>query len=255
MGGKWILVVLVMLVAAVTSCSAVCPSAPGKDVNDANTVTAILEQLKKKTSELQTYKCDIEYLFSQPLLESKTLKKGMLYYARLGDKSKLRINFETLKQDDEPQKQYREHYIFDGQWLTQIDYQLKQIKKRQLAEPNEIIDAFELVKRNFPIVGFSSISEMEKDFEVSLVAEPNQAEHLHLKVKPDSTYKDDYSTVDFWIDSVIGLPARIVAVSTQEDIYDIRLLDPAANKPMDEKVFKFEIPNGFSKPEIIPLSR
>ncbi|GAI54121.1 unnamed protein product, partial [marine sediment metagenome] len=36
--------------------------------------------------------------------------------------------------DDEDQRKYIEHYIFDGVWLTYIDYQIKQVKQYQQAE-------------------------------------------------------------------------------------------------------------------------
>jgi outer membrane lipoprotein-sorting protein len=56
------------------------------------------------------------------------------------------------------------------------------------------------------------------------------------------------------IDKKSGLPAEIVAVTTEEDIHEIRLLKCAVNKKIDEKVFKYKIPAGFTR-EDIPLER
>ena len=225
---------------------------------DANSVETILEQLNQETAELKSYQCRIEYLFSQPILESKTLRKGVLYYARFGDKSALRINFQTLKQDDEEEQEYIEHYIFDGVWLTHIDYQIKEVKRYQQAEPNEPVDAFDLASQNFPIVGFSKTQDLKEQFEIKLVEQQgDNAENfiqLHLKVKPDSIYKDDYTSIDFWIDKKLGLPAKIAAVSTEEDIYEIKLLEAKVNEGIDKKVFEVKIPEGFGK-EIIPLKK
>lgn len=253
-----------LLVVAVTVriCSAGCCTVPQPCKSkgaDSNSVDSILLRLKQETRELKSYRCNIEYLFSQPLLESRTFKTGSLYYSKADAKSKLRINFETLKQDDEAEREHKEHYIFDGQWLTQIDYQIRNVKRRQLAEPNEPVDAFELAKRNFPILGFSNTEELKKEFEISL-AEDNKANSgryikLHLKVKPESSYTDDYTSVEFWVDKAIDLPGKIVAVSTEEDIYEIKLLDAKVNQPIDPNVFEFEIPDGFGEPEIIPLKR
>ena len=75
---------------------------------------------------------------------------------------------------------------------------------------------------------------------------------MRLKVKPDSTYKDDYTGIDFWIDKKLDLPARIIAVTTEEDIYDIKFLKPVVNKKIDAKVFKSDIPKDFTI-EINPL--
>jgi len=77
---------------------------------------------------------------------------------------------------------------------------------------------------------------------------------LNLKVKSDSIYKDDYVSIDFWIDKKLGLPARINAVSTEQDIYQIKLLKPKVNKQMEQSIFDFNVPKGFGK-EIIPLKK
>ena len=233
-------------------------SAEAKTAADANSVEVVLGRLKKQTAGLKSYQGRIEYRFSQPMLESETLRKGVLYYQRTGGKSSLRINFQTLKQDDEEEQKYIEQYIFDGVWLTHIDYQIKEVKRYQQAEPNEPVDAFELVSENFPIIGFSKTEDLRKEFEISLVEQQGDKERdyiqLHLKVKSDSIYKDDYTFIDFWIDEKLYLPAKIVAVSTEEDIYEIRFLQPKVNKKIDERVFELEIPKGFNV-EVEPLKK
>ncbi|UCG46097.1 MAG: hypothetical protein JSU94_11405 [Phycisphaerales bacterium] len=233
------------------------PSARQDEGTD--TVETILRNLNNKTSELKSYQGTIEYKLTQPLLESTALRKGVLYYAKFGTKSRMRINFQTLRHDDEKEQKYVEHFIFDGTWLTQIDYQIKAAKRYQLAEPNEPTDAFDLASRNLPIVGFSKVEDLKKQFEIELIRqathEPNNFIQLHLKVKPDSVHRDRYVSVDFWIDRKLGLPARVLAVSTEEDIYEIKLVRPRINKPIDPAIFDFEIPKGFGEPEIVPLKK
>jgi outer membrane lipoprotein-sorting protein len=249
--------ILIILAVMVGGCGQA--SCAEQATGDANYVSSVLDGLRQKTSRLQSYQCEVKYLFSQPLLESKMLRTGNLYYARLGNGlpagagSKLRINFDTLTQDENPQQKYGEQYIFDGRWLTHIDYQIKQVQKRQLAEANEPIDAFELAKRNFPLIGFDKSEDLRQQFDTNLVDEPNGLTHLHLKVKPDSRYKDDYKSVEVWIDKQLMLPAKISAVSTEGDFYEISFAKPKVNEVIDEKVFEFTIPDGFGKPEIIPL--
>jgi outer membrane lipoprotein-sorting protein len=255
-------------------------------------VENVLKQLRQKTAELKSYQCLVEYEVNQPTFESKTLRKGILYYKKTGKESTLRMNFRTFKQDDEKEEKYIDQYIingswltkvdyqFDGVWLTHIDHQLKTVACRQLAEPNdpnEPVDAFELIGRNFPIVGFTKVEELKKEFEIKLFEQKRKepppvipAKHvldsdrgagihefiqLHLKVKPESVYKDDYTTIDFWIDKKLGLPAKFIAVSTERDIYQIKFIKPKINKKIDKKVFGIKIPKGFSKPEIFPLKK
>jgi len=227
-------------------------------VEGQNLVEKTLEQLSRSTSELVTYQCNIEYLFSQPLFDSKTLRKGELYYKKYNDKSALRINFHTIKQDDEKEKQYKEDYLFDGVWFTHIDYQLKHLKRYQQTEPNEPIEAFELAAGYFPVIGFSNARDLEKDFEIRL----DQGTHwrrsgftkLHLKVREDSIYKDNYISLQLIIDDKLKLPAGIIATSTEEDIYRIDLIDAAVNKKIDPNVFKVEISSDFEV-EQVPRSK
>ncbi len=248
-----------------------------------NAVDTVLKQLNKKTSELMSYQAQIEYNFIQPLLESEKLEKGVFYYAKLGKESKLRLNFQTRKIEDEEEEKYAVQYIvldgvylshpdyqFEGMWLVHIDYEIEAVKYYQLAEakePNKPVDAFDLASRNFPILGFTKIEDLKKQFEVTLVEQkksgPEDFIQLHLEVKPNSVYKDDYISIDFWIDKKLGLPAKIVAVSTEpatepielKDISEIKFLKPKVNKEMDKKVFEFKIPEGFDEPEIIPLKK
>lgn len=258
MNKKIVAKVVIFLLCTVNTCLAVGCTANSAVSQlkrcDVNSVDGILRNLSQSTAELKSYQCRIEYKFSQPLLESETLRKGVLYYQRSGGKSALRINFQTLKQDDEEGQKYIEQYIFDGVWLTHIDYQIEQVKRYQQAEPNEPVDAFDLVSQNFPIIGFSKIEDLKKQFEIKLVKQKKGKAQLHLKVKADSIYKDDYTFIDFWIDKELGLPAKIVATSTEEDIYEIGLLKPKVNEGIDKKVFEVKIPEGFGM-EIIPLKK
>jgi outer membrane lipoprotein-sorting protein len=238
-------------------CSVKAVCVEPKDKRD-NPVDVVLTQLSRKTRLLKSYQAQVEYKFIQPDFDTTTLKKGALYYAKSDTKSNLRADFKTLKQDDEKEQKYREEEIFDGVWLTHINFQIKQVMVHQLTEPNKPMDAFVLASRNLPIVGFARIEDLKKQFDIKLIVQkPSERDdfiQLHLKVKPDSTYKDKYTSIDFWIDKKLYLPAKIVAVSTEEDIYEIKMLKPKVNKKLDKRIFDFKTPRGFGR-EIIPLKK
>lgn len=251
------------LMFASSICSACCGRGQAgacctPEATDANGVEATLKQLKQKTANLKSYQAQVEYLFSQPLLESETLKKGALYYQRSGKTSKLRMNFQTLKENDEKEQRYVEHFIFDGVWLTHIDYQIENSERRQLAEPNEPVDVFDLASKNLPVVGFTRIDELNKQFEVSLVEQEKTKStdsiKLHLKTRPDSIHEDDYTHIDVWLDKKSMLPAEVVAVTIDGEVHQIKLLKPKVNKIIDGKIFDFRIPRGFSS-QTIPLEK
>jgi len=243
-------------------------------------VDAVLERLNKMTSEFTSYEARIEYKYIQPLLESESLHKGVLYYTRSAGTAALRLNFDTRKQEDEKEQKYTEQFIvldgaalthpaqpFKGIWLVHLDYQLETVKYYQLAEPNEPnapADIFDLASRNLPMLGFTRTKDLKREFEVALVEPQKDASkdfiQVHLKVKPNSIYKDDYVSMDFWIDQKLGLPAKAVAVKTEPEppygeIQEIKFLDPKVNKGIDANVFELKIPKGFSEPEITPLAK
>jgi len=276
-------VAFIVLCAAGTSWASKCTEVSQQqqqEIQKDDPLDTVLERLNKTTSELKSYESQVEFNFRQPLLESESLRKGVLYYARSGGKSALSLNFNTLKQDDEKEQKYIEQYIvldgallthtdreLKGIWLAQLDHQIKEVKYYQLAEPNDpnkSTDVFDLASKKLPMLGFSKIEDLKKQFEVKLVEKKkDEAEdfiQVHLKVKPNSIYKDDYVSIDFWIDQKLGLPAKIVAVKSEPeppfgDIEEIKFLKPKVNKGIDKKIFEVKIPKGFGEPEVLPLER
>jgi hypothetical protein len=293
MNKRMVVKVVLIMLWAVSAClssqgdtTCKCPECSGKKQltkEKASEVDNVLEQLNKKTSKLISFHAQVEYKFVQPLLESEKLQKGVFYYSRFGNDSKLRLNFQTSKIDDEDEEKYREEYIlldgaglpspdrkFEGIWAVQIDYEMEAVRYIQLTEasdPNKPTDLFDLINNNFPMIGFSKIEDIKKQFEITLV-KPKKIEsedftQVHLKVRPNSVYKDSYVSIDFWIDKKLGLPVKIVTVSTEpateplelKDVSEIKFLKPEFNGKINKKVFDLKIPAGFDEPNIQPLSK
>ena len=103
-------------ICAAAECEKTCesPSTCQEPNAQPDPVDTVLKQLNDKTLKLTHYEAMIEYKTIQPLYESEAIRKGVLYYAKFGEKSNLRINFQTLKHDDEKEEKYIEQYIFDG---------------------------------------------------------------------------------------------------------------------------------------------
>jgi len=224
----------------------------------ADPVQPILDRLQSTVKDLKGYQCDIDYVYKQPLLESQTRRTGKLYYIKLEKQSFLRVDFETIQYDDEKEAKRREQFFFDGIWGTYIDYEGRSVQRQQVAEPNAPVDAFSLVSRRVPVLGFSKIDDLEKQFEITLVkpkdGEPATSHLLHMVVKPDSAYHEDYLSIDCWVDRKQGLPTQIAAVTTEEDVHEIRLLKAKINQTIARKRFDISVPGDFAV-ETIPLKR
>ena len=249
---------LVSLV-AVTCAQTVDPNTPTVQIqaDEPNEVDLAVKNLQDRAAGLKSYQARVDYTTNQTVLESLARRIGVLYYARSEGRSSLRIKFLTLQQNEEPEQRYVEEFLFDGVWLVIINEQTQRVERRQLAEPNEPIDAFSLASKHMPVLGFSKMEDLRKQFDVTIVSEPNEANafrHLHLNVRPDSVYEEDYTQIDFWVDRKIGLPAKITAVTTEEDIHEIRLIDPKVNEGIDPKMFQVDVPKGYTV-EVIPLEK
>ena len=276
-----------MLLLWITSFSCASGSSGSRSIQkekiETDPVDKVLEKLNKTTQELESLECRVEYKDVQPsVFETQTLKKGILYYTKKGNESKLRVNFKTVQHDDEPEQKCIEQYIvvdgallksktqdFEGMWLVHLDYEFRTVKYIQIAEANnseEPVDVFELISRNLPMVGFTKIEDLKKQFDITLVDEKkNEYEEfiqVHLKIKPNSVYKDDYTQIDFWIDKKLNLPVKIKAVSTEpngpiedKNFYNIEFLEPKLNQKIKPDIFNFSIPKDFEEPEIFPLKK
>ena len=96
---------------------------------------------------------------------------------------------------------------------------------------------------------------LEKQFRIEYVRPKKKAsgrpKHLRLIPKADSRYKDDYTQIDFWIADKIDLPAKIVAQSSETDIFEISFSDIKINKKLKSSVFKVKKPQDFSENKTI----
>lgn len=222
-------------------------------------VDSVLAKLKASAEALATYECQLSYLHWQPdLFDAKTLRKGRVFYKRVPERSFLRINFKTLKEDDFDEEAYLEDFVFDGCWLTIINHKRKTVQRHEVSEPNQPVNAFELAGGDMPIIGFSPAEDLRKEFDIVLAPVEEGEESLvklHLKVKAESKYKDNYQSLDFWVSTKQWLPERIDALTKDNDIYQLRFTRAKVNAKVADKEFEVKIPRGFSDPEVFPMKR
>lgn len=216
------------------------------------TVKQILDEMHKAAQTLISLQADVDYLFIQDpeLLEARSVRQGTLYYSKGTPRSNLRISFHTVQQDEEEPQSRPEHYLFDGVWLTKIDWAMETVDLYQKAPADQPVGVFDFISHNFPMVGFTDPQKLEKEFYISVSpvpAEPNELQHLFLKVREDSIYKDDYTKIEVWVNRRTWLPVRLTAVSVQGDFLDLKWHDLRTNEPIQPEVFRIEIPAHFRK--------
>lgn len=209
-----------------------------------------LDELDRKINAVRTLQCDLAYRFSQPLFESCSVRKGVFFYDKTAPEPRLRVNFETLQQDDETPRPYREQFIFDGRHLVHVNYSIKQVKRYKRADPNETPNVSSLGAGGLGLLGLAGLDHLKRQFDITLAAggadEPADRIRLALTPAGDSIYRDDFIRVEIEADRESGLPKKVTAISTREDIYEVSLLDPRINEKLDDDVFKLTVAEDFT---------
>ncbi|OQY05166.1 MAG: hypothetical protein B6I25_05980 [Planctomycetales bacterium 4572_13] len=230
------------------------PTTPNKQTPEQSNgeIAEILSKMHDATKQLKSCQAKLSYLFIQDpdLLDSKTLRNGVLYYQKDDMHSRLRIRFDDIKQEDFEPEICRQEYLFDGVWLTRIDYKLKQIDLYQKAPEDKPIDVFELISNNFPLIGFSNIDRLKEDFDVCLPEKSGGSDKsitLLLSVKKGSKYEKEYKKINFRLSRDSYMPKQITACSSQGDIHDIQFKELQINKKLKKAVFTIETPSDFRK--------
>ncbi|MEN6384630.1 MAG: hypothetical protein ABFD79_05480 [Phycisphaerales bacterium] len=214
--------------------------------SDVNDVNKTIEKLNKAAANLRNLTAKIEYTHNQTLFDTQTLRTGELFYSKDANNAFLRINFQTLKQDQSVLQQYKEDYIFDGRKLLRVDYQSKSYVSEQYST-DKAIEPFELVQDYFPIVGLAKPQEITQEFESSLTNGM-----LKLVPKESSRFFKAYTQVNVTIDPNLNLPVTFNAATTDNEEITIRLTNIEISKPVGKQVFEPQIPADFVRTEKKP---
>ena len=235
------------------SLSGACLASACSLQKESKSASDILKKLNEQNQKIKNFSANITSTFEQPLLESATIRKGVISYAKDVNDSFLYIDFKTRQDDDQKAEDDRQKYIFDGVWLTRTNYTTSHVEKRQLTDVNSPVDVIGLLSRSFPLVGFSGSESLKQEFEIELVLEKDKKfEHLRLIPKEESKYYEDYLQIDFWVDNKLGLPTRIETLTSEEDIYKLTLKKIKINQKKEKLKHDDSFPKVFTM-EIIPL--
>ncbi|HAL45651.1 MAG: hypothetical protein A2Y12_11350 [Planctomycetes bacterium GWF2_42_9] len=208
---------------------------------DTNDINKTIEKLNQAAANLKTLTTEIEYTHIQTLFDTQTVRTGKLFYFKDDSSAWLRINFETLKQDQAKEQKYREEYVFDGKKLTRIDYQSKSVVTEQYAKDNNTIEPFVLVQDYFPIIGLAKPQEMTQNFDITL-----NGDTLKLVPKENSRFHKTYTQINVTINPELNLPIVFNASTTDNEEITIKLNKMETSKPVKKEVFELKIPGDFT---------
>jgi len=209
------------------------------NISFADDVVKTIEKLNQSAKNLKNLTADVEYIHSQPLFDTQTIRTGKIFYAKDVNSGALRINFQTLKQDDSKQQNYKEDYIFDGMKLTRIDYQGKSALTEQYST-DKPIEPLELVQDYFPIIGLVKPQEMTEEYDIKI-----EGSVMRLTPKENSKFFKTYKEIEVSIDSKLNLPVIFKASTTENEEIIIKLGRIDTSNTIKKEVFEISIPADF----------
>lgn len=210
----------------------------------------LLNAMAKTGEKLNSFSADITYSLTEDpdIFETKMTYTGSFKYLKSKKRQYAMIEFLTKQEDDFPLEKSRQSYIFDGVWLTRIDYNLKQVSRDQLADEENPEDVFKLIADDFPLMGFSEVDTLSSAYEIQFKDFKESLYELSLSPKKDSQKDAKYSSIRFTIDKKSLIPATIRSVSAQNNsIYYIELENPVRNEKIDQKIFNPKLSDEFTE--------
>lgn len=183
-------------------------------------VEQVLDRLEREGEKINDLEADLRHEVFDKLIEDKQVKTGWLKYRRGEPNAQFMIHFSRLDQGGVINEN-GEWYAFDGRWLTEAKAMTKQVVKREVVPEGERVDPFKLGEGPFPLPFGQKKAEMLEQFSITLAppapGDPKNADHLRCIPLPGSTFEEDYSQLDMFIDRTSNLPAKIVADQKRED--------------------------------------
>ena len=201
-------------------------------------VRELLEALETADQGIERLGADIIYRRLFALAGDTQVRDGSFAYERTEAEDgtpdrRFRIDFERLYVGDKLDEGYSKTYIFDGEWLAEIEG--RQFNRRQVVPPGEKFDPLAIGEGPFPwpvgqraddiLERFAaelrpSPEGLEDQPDMRAVAQAKSLTQLLLVPRADSDMADEFEEIRLWYDATTEalLPrlARTVAIDGDE---------------------------------------
>jgi len=163
------------------------------------------------------------------------------------------INFDSLEIEGVLDPNYQRTYVFDGEWLTEIEPLEKQFTKRQVVPPGEEFDPLRVGEGPFPVPLGQRKADILERFDAEIVEPAAGLGEAGIdatmgqiaRARCGSDVADEFEDVRIWYDrgSPHLLPIMARTVATDGDIATVLLTEFEVNgAELGEGVFDTSIP-------------
>ena len=208
-------------------------------------VSEILDTLEAKGAQLNGFTADVTYTKEDDLLGRREIRRGEVLYMKDGDNRQFAILFDTVIINRRKENQLR-HYVFDGQWLAEVDHANKQFIKQQIVAPGQTLDPLRIGEGPIPLPIGQRREDVLRRFQVERIVLPTEGPLLslanetaltgiRLTSKPHTPEAEDFTYIDLFYDLETGLPHGIYMVASNGDTKTVRLTELRANPELDDR--------------------
>ncbi len=176
-------------------------------------VVAILERLEQAGKDIKTIRCKVEFKTEDTLNITETTRYGTIQFKRAEPNPMFLVSFDKMVADGILLRQ-QVWYLFRDRWLIEANSKSQNRIDREILEPGEQADFFDLDKAPFPMPFGQKKEQILKNFEVKLIppqpGDPAACDHLLCKPKEESGLARDYGRLDYYVSRKLNLPLRIL---------------------------------------------
>ena len=191
-------------------------------------VKETLDALNKRGKDLNDFTADVT-LTTNDDLGRDTADLGKVFYQRLGDDARIRVNFDRKKIGDKVIAQHHEYILAAGK-LIDTNFETKVVVIRQVLKPGQKLNPLKLGEGPFPLPIGQEPEEVLKTFAAARIApdkeDPADSTHLELKPKTGTPFFPKFATIDVFVSKKSGFPVRIVTTG-KDGVHTTRTTDLA----------------------------
>ena len=207
-------------------------------------VVSILERLEQAGKDIKTIRCKVEFKTEDTLNITETTRYGSIQFKRAEPNPMFLVSFDKMVADGTVLRQ-KVWYLFRDRWLIEANSKSQNRIDREILEPGEQADFFDLDKAPFPMPFGQKKEQILKNFEVKLIppqpGDPDDCDHLLCKPKDESGLARDYGRLDYYVSRKLNLPLRILvedAPGTNLKVADFEdLTEKSINMDLPDSAF------------------
>ncbi len=242
------MVILLGVAAPRVATAAARPAAGQPTARDSRAmVTRVLKQLQRRGQTLHNFSAAVRVTMYHPRTDETDMDIGRIWYEQKAGRVRFDIRFNVLVVDGAIASRHADHdIIFDGRWLIDRNGRSKVFRETRLAEPGQPFNPLKLGQGPIPIPIGQDPREVRREFIVSLpparpVAaagravprpKPTSARLIHLRLTPRHRNMFTFARLDFWINTALKLPVKIVRLNPDGAPTTVTLIRIQINHPL-----------------------